>query len=113
MHCCCGCCLLASHVSTHIATWSNTGVSNLVELLVDGYACDEPVVRAFITGAPGFQTKSVQPVGGRNGDSNSKSDGGGGGGRGVRRVGALKGRAKMDVGIEVTDWVNPDEQPWA
>jgi hypothetical protein len=98
--------LLASHVS-------NTGVSNLVELLVDGYACDEPVVRAFITGAPGFQTKSVQPVGGRNGDSNSKSDGGGSGGRGVRRVGALKGRAKMDVGIEVTDWVNPDEQPWA
>ena len=35
--------------------------SNLVELLVDGYACDEPEAREFVTGAPEFAAAKAVP----------------------------------------------------
>lgn len=96
------------------------GIENLASLLVDGYGCDEAAARSFIANAPGLasELQSERTTAAYQHDSKRSSDlsthdSSNGPGGGVRRVRALPGASKMNVGIDVTDWVDPEEQPWA
>lgn len=95
------------------------GVDNLVELLVDGYDCDNADVRSFITGAPGLASErsSKRNTQWRDSKSSNAPTVHAANGVGVtaagRRVRELPSARKMNVGIEVTDWVDPEDQPWA
>lgn len=87
------------------------GIDNLVELLVDGYGCKEAAAREFIICAPGL-TPRTRPIrnataGKRHAEKKAVAIPGG-----VRRVRSLPGVSKMNVGIDVTEWVNPEEHPW-
>ena len=84
-------------------------VDNLVELLVDGYGCEEAAARGFVTNAPGL-TPNPPSNPATSCHRNSKQWGTG---AGVRRVHALAGASRMNVGVGVTDYVNPEEYHWA
>ena len=89
------------------------GVDNLVELLVDGYGCEEAAARVFVTNAPGL-TPDPRSKPTETGQRNSKQRGTDlNSGPGERRVHALPGASKWSVGVGVTDYVDPEEhQSW-